>query len=150
MQGKATIAGHPIHPVLIAFPIAFFPGAVVCDIVSAFNPDPLWPSMTVVLIGAGIVTALAAALAGLLDYFTAKMPAAAKSIATTHMVLALLAVGIFIAAFVLRYDKPPSLAGYALTALGALIVLGSGALGGHVAFHYGVGVDDVTVPPSGD
>jgi uncharacterized membrane protein len=28
MQGKATIGGHPIHPMLIPFPIGFFTGAL--------------------------------------------------------------------------------------------------------------------------
>jgi uncharacterized membrane protein len=149
MQGKATIAGHPIHPILIAFPIAFFPGAVLCDIVSAFNADPIWPSMSVILIGAGILTAFGAAIFGFLDYFTAPMPAQAKNTATVDMVLALISVVIFVSAFFVRYDRPPSVAGYVLTALGALIVLASGSLGGHVAFHFGVGVDDATVPPAG-
>jgi len=60
MQGKATIAGHPIHPMLVALPIGFFVGALVCDIILAMTHDPFWPAVSVVLIGFGVRLALGA------------------------------------------------------------------------------------------
>jgi len=147
MQGKATLMGHPIHPMLIPFPIAFFVGALVCDIISAFGNAPMWPTISVVLIGFGIVGALVAALFGFTDYLTAPMSADAKKTATAHMLLNLVVVAIFAIAFFLRYDKPPSTAGYVVTVLGVVVLAISGSLGGHLVFHHGVGVDDRTVPP---
>jgi len=133
VQGKATIAGHPIHPMLIPFPIAFFAGALISDIVSAYSANPVWPTMSVALIGFGIVAALLAALFGFVDYFSAAMSEGAKKTATTHMVLYLLTVVIFVAAFFLRYAMPPSTAVHALTVIGVIVRSLSGALGGHLA-----------------
>jgi len=141
MQGKATVAGHPIHPMLIAFPIGFFVGAVVCDIILAVTHNSFWPAMSVALIGFGIVGALVAALFGFIDYATAPMPAEVKATATRHMVLNLLAVVIFAVAFWLRLGDNVSTTGIVLTVAGVLVLAVSGWLGGHLSYHYGVGVE---------
>ena len=66
-QSTAKIAGHPIHPMLIPFPIAFFVSAFVCDIVFGVTANAMWSTAALWLIGAGVVMALLAALAGLTD-----------------------------------------------------------------------------------
>jgi uncharacterized membrane protein len=147
MQGKASIFGHPIHPMLIPFPIGFFVGALVCDIISHFSSAAFWPTLSVVMIGFGIISALLAAIFGFVDYFTAPMPADAKKIATTHMLLNLGAVIVFIIAFFVRYGHTPTAAGYVLTVVGVIVLAITGSLGGHLSYHYGVGVDDRAVPP---
>jgi uncharacterized membrane protein len=141
MQGKATIGGHPIHPMLIPFPIGFFVGALVCDIILWFTHNPFWPQVSVVLIGFGIVGALLAALFGFIDYGTAPMSDAAKATATRHMVLNLLTVVIFAVALWLRWSDNVSTFGIVLTVIGVIVLGVSGYLGGHLAYHYGVGVD---------
>lgn len=142
MQGKATLMGHPIHPMLIPFPIGFFVGALLCDIISVFSASPLWPSMAVALIGFGVIGALVAALFGFIDYATAPMSAAAKAAAAWHMWLNVLTIVIFVGAFFVRYNHPPSTFGYVLTVLGNGALSASGALGGHLAYHHRVGVDE--------
>jgi uncharacterized membrane protein len=144
MQGKATIAGHPVHPMLVALPIGFFVGALVCDIILAFTHDPFWPAVSVVLIGFGIVSALLAALFGFVDYATAPMSPEAKTTATRHMVLNLLVVVIFAVAFWLRRGDNASTAGIVLTVVGVLVLAVSGWLGGHLAYHYRIGVEPGT------
>lgn len=145
MQGKATIAGHPIHPMLVALPIGFFVGALVCDIILGLTHNPFWPTLSVVLIGFGIVGALLAALFGFVDYATAPMSAPAKAIATRHMILNLLAVVIFAVAFWLRLSDNVSSTGIVLTVIGVLALAVSGWLGGHLSYHYGVGVEQSDV-----
>jgi uncharacterized membrane protein len=66
-QSTAKIAGHPIHPMLIPFPIAFFVSAFVCDIAFGVTANAMWSTAALWLIGAGVVMALLAALAGLTD-----------------------------------------------------------------------------------
>lgn len=141
MQGKATIAGHPIHPMLVSLPIGFFVGALACDIILAVTHDPFWPTVSVVLLGFGIVGALLAALFGFIDYATAPMPAEAKATATRHMVLNLLSVVIFAIAFWLRLGDDVSTTGIILTVVGVLVLAVSGWLGGHLAYHYGIGAE---------
>lgn len=148
MQGKSTIAGHPIHPMLVSLPIGFFVGAIVCDIIFVVTGNPFWPAISVVLIGFGIIGALLAALFGFLDYFTAPMPPEAKATATRHMLLNLLAVAVFAVAFWLRYGNSTSTMGISLTAIGILILATSGWLGGRLTFHYGVGADETGRRPT--
>lgn len=142
MQGKATLGGHPIHPMVIPFPIAFFTGALVSDIISHWGDPVFWPRMSVVLVGLGIIGALVAALFGFVDYATAPLSEGAKKTATTHMALNLITVAVFAVAFYVRMSNATSTAGYVLTVLGVLILGASGYLGGKLVFEGGVGVKD--------
>jgi uncharacterized membrane protein len=142
MQGRATILGHPIHPILVSFPIAFFVGAFVCDIIYVLRPTPFWPVMSLVLIGFGVVGGALAAVFGLIDYLTAPMSRAAKKAALTHLLLASTTIVVFCVAFFLRDYNPTSTIGYILTALGVLVLGGAGAFGGHLAYHHRIGVEE--------
>jgi uncharacterized membrane protein len=66
-QSTAKIAGHPIHPMLIPFPIAFFVGTFACDVAYWITGNANWAMVTPWLLGAGIIMAALAALAGLTD-----------------------------------------------------------------------------------
>jgi uncharacterized membrane protein len=66
-RSTASIAGHPIHPMLIPFPIAFFVATFVCDLVYWSTRSEAWANATIWLLGAGIVMAALAAVAGLTD-----------------------------------------------------------------------------------
>jgi len=142
MQGRATILGHPIHPILVSFPIAFFAGAFVCDIIYALRPTPFWPVMSLVLLGFGIVGGALAAVFGLIDFFTAPMSRAAKKTAVTHLTLAAATLVLFSIAFFLRNLDPTSIVGFALTAVGVLCLGAAGAFGGHLAYHHRIGVEE--------
>ena len=66
-QSTAKIAGHPIHPMLIPFPIAFFVSTLVCDVVFWRTGTIAWATAGPWLLGAGLVMAALAAIAGLAD-----------------------------------------------------------------------------------
>jgi uncharacterized membrane protein len=66
-HSTASIAGHPIHPMLIPFPIAFFVGTFVCDLVFWSSGNASWVDATLWLLGAGLIMAALAAVAGLTD-----------------------------------------------------------------------------------
>lgn len=66
-KSTASIAGHPIHPMLIPFPIAFFVATFVCDIVFASTGNAGWVTASTWLLGAGLIMAVLAAIAGLTD-----------------------------------------------------------------------------------
>jgi uncharacterized membrane protein len=67
-QSTASIAGHPIHPMLIPFPIVFFVSTFVCDLVFWQTGYPIWATAALWLLGAGIVMALLAAVFGFIDF----------------------------------------------------------------------------------
>ena len=142
MQGRATVLGHPIHPTLVSLPIGSFVVAFVCDIIYVVHPTPFWPIMSLVLLGFGVIGALLAAVFGLLDFLTAPLSRAARTTAVRHLSFALGTVVVFAAAFFIRDADPTSTFGYALTALGILGLGATGALGGHLAYHHRVGVEE--------
>ena len=134
--------GHPIHPILVPFPIGFFVGAFICDVIYVLRPTPFWPIMSLVLIGFGIIGALFAATFGLLDYFTVPMSRAARKTAIAHMAFNAVAVVVFAVAFFLRNGDTTSTTGYALTAVGVVILGIGGALGGHLTYHHRIGMEE--------
>lgn len=66
-RSTAAIFGHPLHPMLVGFPIAFFTTTFVCDLVVWATGPAGWAEATVWLLGAGLVTAIVAAALGLTD-----------------------------------------------------------------------------------
>lgn len=67
-HSTAKLAGHPIHPMLVSFPIAFFAGSLVADLVFWRTYDSFWFLATEWMLGAGVVMALLAAVAGFTDF----------------------------------------------------------------------------------
>jgi len=68
VPSTVAIAGHPFHPLLVTFPIAFLTAALPTDLAYWFTEDAFWAKVSVWLIGAGILTGLIAAVTGLLDF----------------------------------------------------------------------------------
>lgn len=66
-KSTASIAGHPIHPMLVPFPIALFVSAFVCDIVFWRTGNVGWSTAALWLIGFGLIMAALAAVMGLTD-----------------------------------------------------------------------------------
>src|ERR1700683_2376102 len=86
MASPASIKKHPVHPMLVGFPIGLWVFALVCDVVRAAGGNAVWQTVAIYCIAAGIVGALVAAVPGLIDYFSID-EAAMKRIANLHLVL---------------------------------------------------------------
>ena len=69
-QSRAAIAGHPIHPLLVPFPIAFLVGALASDLAFWSTGDLFWARASEWLIGAGFMMGVLAAVAGLIDFLS--------------------------------------------------------------------------------
>ncbi|MBV8491415.1 MAG: DUF2231 domain-containing protein [Candidatus Eremiobacteraeota bacterium] len=129
-------------------PIGCFVAAVVADVVSIWTGPAFFPAMATWLIAFGVVGALIAAMAGIVDYLSAPMTEAAKGIAAWHMVLNIGVIVIFGAEFALRYGHYTSSGGYVLEGVGIVVLAISGTLGGNVAHRHLVGSSerDLGVP----
>jgi uncharacterized membrane protein len=145
MSTPASIARHPIHPMLIVFPITFFVLAPILDVVHAATGNPAWARIAFWDIVLGIATALVAAVPGFIDYLSLRGPAA--RLATWHLALNLLVVAIFAANLFMRGDAVRGWGGdagrwlpLALSVVGAVVLAVSGWLGGHMVYVHGVGV----------
>lgn len=67
---RAAIFGHPVHAMLVPFPVAFLLAAFAADGVAWWSPDPFWVRAATWLVGSGVVTGVSAALFGLIDFLT--------------------------------------------------------------------------------
>jgi len=139
----AKIGGHPIHPMLIPFPIVCFIGTLVTDIVFLNNHDPGWATASRWLLGVGIVMAALAAVAGLTDFMGDERVRRLGD-AVKHMLANVAAVVLEIVNFVLRLgsDEPIAKVGIYLSAVVVLILVYSGWKGGDLVYRHGVGVHD--------
>lgn len=150
MQGKATVAGHPIHPLVVTFPIGCFVAAAASDLISIWAGPAFWSAMSTWLILFGVVGALLAAFFGFVDYISAPMSVRAKSIAAWHMTLNIAVIVIFGWACAIRFLDHTSPAGYGLTGLGIALLAVSGWLGGEVAHRHLVGSSEADVDVARD
>ncbi|MBD5605307.1 MAG: DUF2231 domain-containing protein [Candidatus Eremiobacteraeota bacterium] len=144
VQGKATFRGHPVHLMLIPFPVAFWTGALFTDVAGAFSHDGFYFRMSVVLVMMGTIGAVLASVAGYVDYRTAPMSAKARGVATGHMWWSLAALAVFAIAWFARAAIFASPAGIAATVAGAVLLFVAGYLGSELANRYriGIGEDD--------
>jgi uncharacterized membrane protein/nitrite reductase/ring-hydroxylating ferredoxin subunit len=144
MRSKASIKGHPIHPALIPFPIAFLVGALAFDAAGMFMDRPAWWTTGAYLAVAGVGTALVAAIPGFIDYlFTVPPKSSGKKRATQHMLVNLTAVTVFVVAWLLRGDAAtrPEALQLLLEATGVGLLTIGGWMGGTLAFRNQIGVD---------
>jgi uncharacterized membrane protein len=140
-QSTAKIGGHPIHPMLVPFPIVCFIGTFVLDLIYVRGSEDVARFSTWTLI-VGLAFAALAAVAGLTDF--AGDSRVRSTDAVKHMVANVLAVLIELANLVLRLRDPGSIgsAGVYLSGLVVLVLLYSGWKGGDLVYHHGIGVQD--------
>jgi nitrite reductase/ring-hydroxylating ferredoxin subunit/uncharacterized membrane protein len=141
MKSRAHIKGHPLHPILIPFPIAFLIGTFVFDVLSViYHKAGFWQTAGYLEI-AGILTALVAAVPGAVDYFAVVPPqSSAKKRATLHGLINLGLVVIFAVAFILR-DDINRLFIIVIEGIGVVMLFISGWLGGTLVYRNQIGVD---------
>lgn len=68
VPSTVAVAGHPLHPLIVTFPIAFLTGALGTDVGYWLTGDNFWARASFWLIGAGLVGGVVAALTGMLDF----------------------------------------------------------------------------------
>lgn len=140
LRSSASIGGHPIHPMLVPFPIALFLAALATDIAFVVDGSQGWAVASRWLLGGGIVGALLAALAGFADFFGSSAIREFRD-AWLHMFANLTVVVIEILNFVLRLSdvRVAGSVGIILSGIAALVLLFSGWKGGELVFRHGVG-----------
>ena len=85
MESKVRIAGHPVHPMIVAYPIAFYTATLVSFIVYNSNLNSFWFKIAVVANSAGVIMAVVAALPGFIDWLGIPKFRKAKKIGLNHL-----------------------------------------------------------------
>ncbi len=148
-RSTASIAGHPIHTMIIVFPIAFFVAAFVCDLVFWRSGNAMWATGALWLIGSGLIMAAVAAVLGLID-FLGEERIRALSHAWWHAGANVLVVLIELYSWYARYSGGPDAVvptGLVLSLIAVALLVFSGWMGGELVFRHRVGVADM--PASG-
>lgn len=144
MRSKANIKSHPIHPMMVAFPITFATAAPLADLAGLTGN---WPTL-LVLGGyssiAAVVTGLAAGVPGLIDYLTVVPPnSSAKTRATYHMIVNVVALAIMAAGWAFRdwdsFQPTPFAVVLEFASIGVMTV--GGWMGGTLVYRNQIGVD---------
>lgn len=143
MRTPASIARHPIHPMLIPFPIGLWVFSFVCDLIYTYGTqNPVWKTVALYSMIGGLIGALLAAIPGLIDLLS--LPAGPRSTAIVHMSINLVVVALFAVDIWLRLragatDTSNGPMWLSLAAIVLLVV--SGWLGGKLVYELGVAVD---------
>ncbi|MDQ3483638.1 MAG: DUF2231 domain-containing protein [Pseudomonadota bacterium] len=142
-HSTAQIGGHPIHPMLIPFPIACLVGAFVTDLIYLNTGDRGFATASHWLIGFGIGTGLLAAVFGMIDYMGDDR-IRRMGTAIQHMIANVSVIVISIINFAVRLGDPGDVAslGVYLSGVVVLILLYSGWLGGELVYRHRVAVQE--------
>lgn len=142
MSSPASIRSHPIHPMLIVFPIGLWIFSFICDIVyHAGTHNAFWKGMAFYTMLGGVIGAIVAAVPGFIDYLSLRDPTV-RRIATTHMVLNVIVVASFIFNLGIRFNASTGNEVFpvVLSMVGIAILSVSGWLGGSLVYEHQVAV----------
>jgi uncharacterized membrane protein len=143
LPSTAAIVGHPIHPMLIPFPITFLTAALATDVAARATEDLFWSRTSRWMLGAGIITGLVAGAVGAIDYFTIRR-AREKSVGKLHAYGNPLALGLAAANLAMRQKRQaeamPGTAEIALSTATAAVLGVTGWAGAELSYRHMVGV----------
>lgn len=131
---------HPVHPVLVHFPIAFWLGASGADLIGWRTGNPLWWTLSHHAIVAGLVMGTLAFLAGGMELALRRLPAPAWRWVGAHAGLMSTALLCFLVSLSWRRATPPPDSAVWLGLFGSALLLVGGFCGGTLVYGYGVGV----------
>jgi uncharacterized membrane protein len=170
MYSRANVARHPIHPMLVAFPVTFYTTTLIGFVAYALSGNPFWWQVGLWSNGAGVLTAVLAGIPGFVDWFVGiPRKARARRIGLKHMALNLSALALFATNLLVQRNLwwvgrssplvPNSLAGHslaraiehtvlphaglaiALSGLGFLLTMAAGFLGWTLVQTHHVGIE---------
>ncbi|MEG4329523.1 DUF2231 domain-containing protein [Microcoleus sp. herbarium5] len=137
-----SVAGHPIHPIIVIFPVAFLVGAAGTDIGYWLTSDPFWARASVWLIGVGFAAGILAAITGFLEFFKVKR-VRERSAGWLHMGGNVAVMVLSLINLLLRQGNPAEpivYTGLAISIVVATLLGITGWYGGELSFRHKIGV----------
>jgi uncharacterized membrane protein len=144
MESRAKLLGHPIHQMLIVFPLGLLAMAVIFDLVAISLRNGYWSEIGYWMIAAGIITGLLAAPFGLIDWLAIPSGTRAKRIGAVHGIGNVGVLLLFALSWMMRTDAPrsPETLALLLSFVAGALALFTGWLGGELVDRLAVGVDE--------
>ncbi len=147
MKSKMRLSDHPLHPMLVGFPIAYYIASFIGYSVYANNSEVFWFKFGYVANIAGVVFAILAAVPGMVDWlYVIPKQAKAKDVGMYHMVLNVSALILFAANWGILSGQwnafePQLYQAVLVTGLGVILTGVAGYLGGELVNRHKIGVD---------
>ena len=144
MAGKINFLGHPVHPMVIVFPMGLLPAAVVCDFIYLIRSNPHWGHVAYWLVAGGVVSGIFAAICGIADWLGLENGTRAKYLGGWHARVNIVMLVLFAISWWLRRSAPdqPSVLAISLGVVALLFGLIGGWIGGEMVYRLSVGVDE--------
>jgi nitrite reductase/ring-hydroxylating ferredoxin subunit/uncharacterized membrane protein len=142
MKSKANFRNHPLHPILVGFPIAFFAGTLFFDVLTLIQPDNHFERTAFYLNIAGIATGLLAAVPGIIDYrYTVPPDSSAKKRGLKHGLINTFVIILFAVAVIFRINGLENKLIIGIEILGIIGLTIAGWLGGTLVVRNQIGID---------
>jgi uncharacterized membrane protein/nitrite reductase/ring-hydroxylating ferredoxin subunit len=143
MKSKFQFKGHPLHPILVSFPIAFFVGTLILDIAALVWQRADFQKMATYLEGGGIIFGLLAAVPGFVDFlYTIPPNSSGKNRAAKHGLINVTMLVTFSIAWLMRTNQDISLPWIiTLETAGVVLLSIAGWLGGTLVYRNQIGID---------
>jgi uncharacterized membrane protein len=145
VKSRVRAAGHPVHPMLIVFPLGLFVTATIFDLVRIISDNPTFGQVGYWNIAIGLIGAALAAITGLLDWTAIPAGTRAKRIGLLHGGANTAVFLLFLISWLVRMDNTDHVAGtgtFVVEIVAIAISGGAAWLGGELVDRLGVGVDD--------
>lgn len=148
MKARARLLGHPIHQMLIVFPLGLLATGVVFDAVYLATDRADMAAVAYWMLTAGIVGGLAAALFGWIDWSAIPRGTRASSVGARHGFGNVIVLALFTGSWLLRgnADAEPGTTAHVLSFAGAALSLMTAWLGGELVDRLGIGVEEGAHP----
>jgi uncharacterized membrane protein len=142
IRSRMSVAGHPIHPMLIHFPVAFLLGLVGADAAYVYTADPFWARVGLWLAGLGSLSGWLAGVAGLVDLVLVRH-IRNLAIAWIHALLAVMTLSLASLNWLLRFSGDGGFNPWELylSLLTAALITGTSVMGGQMVYGHAVGVN---------
>jgi len=144
MESRVKLLGHPVHPMLVVFPLGLLATAVIFDLLYLIFDNRLLPTASYYMIAAGILGGLLAAIFGFIDWLALPTGSRAKNIGLWHGLGNVVIVVLFAVSWLMRgnnVDFLPDSAALTLSFAGTLLALITAWIGGELVYRLGVAVD---------
>lgn len=142
VPSKAALFGHPIHPMLIVFPVALLALVPVTDIAYAAGAGPFFAQASYIMLWAGLVSGVIAGAVGAIDFWTIPRARAHRA-GWLHVGANGVVLGLSLVNALLRVNDRLSAVipgGVMLSVIAAVVLVVAGWYGGELAYRHKIGV----------
>lgn len=141
MESKAKFAGHPIHQMMVTFPIGAFGLAVTSDVLRGGRHSRTHEATATTAINFGLISAALAVPFGLVDWLAIPRGTRAKRVGLWHALGNATLLGLFVGSRLLRARGDLRRAQW-LSGAGMMLGGLTAWLGGELVNRHGIGVHD--------